>query len=542
MFRNNSFEYLQLCGNDIIYILLGLISGCIASYMSVYVNEHIGKIMIGDFSNERLYLLFKSSFVTIITTSLRGSLFTYSGKSMNHRMRCIVFKKILNQSSRYYEEKTVNDLIECATNDVHIVSNIISLHINVLSRSLVNVAIVYVLLSRISVKLTLITTIIIILDFCISHTYNKIHEKSMKGVDDANKNLNSYVRESLSHVSMIKTYATEEITILKFNKYSLNIAKYFFKECQLYALHLFIICNLPTVSTIIIIISARYLNKKEGIIAFILHNQGMYGTIKQITDLKDQYTRCKEPFERIVKIMKSESITEGYYIPNEDIKGEIKFENIHFKYASAETQVLNGLNLKINNGDKIAIIGESGCGKSTIAKLLVGILSPYRGNIYIDNINIKHYDNKWLKTKIGYMAQDSVLFSDTIANNISYGIEKCSREEIQEAAKMANADEFINNLKDKYDTVLECTELGSLSGGQRQRITIARIFIRKPKIIILDEATSALDSNCEDIVQNTINKCFGENNSSMIIIAHRKSALAIANKIYTLKDSKIILN
>jgi len=144
-----------------------------------------------------------------------------------------------------------------------------------------------------------------------------------------------------------------------------------------------------------------------------------------------------------------------------------------------------------------------------------------------------------LKRNIGYISQDSVLFSDTIANNISYGTQS-TRDEIENAAKMANAHEFITKLKDQYDTVLDCTELGSLSGGQKQRISIARALIRKPKILIFDEATSALDPYCEETVQKTINEVFGKYKSTMIIIAHRKSALSIANKIYTLKNSKVI--
>jgi ABC-type multidrug transport system fused ATPase/permease subunit len=167
------------------------------------------------------------------------------------------------------------------------------------------------------------------------------------------------------------------------------------------------------------------------------------------------------------------------------------------------------------------------------------ILSINSGNIYIDNIDSNTYDNKWLKQKIGYVAQDSILFSDTIANNIAYGIENPSEKDIINAAKKANAHEFISMLPNKYNTVLEGTELSSLSGGQKQRISIARALIRNPNILIFDEATSALDPECEEMVQNTIKKCSNEKNITVIIIAHRFSALEIADKIYRFENSQL---
>ena len=166
-------------------------------------------------------------------------------------------------------------------------------------------------------------------------------------------------------------------------------------------------------------------------------------------------------------------------------------------------------------------------------------MSIQKGNIYIDDIDFNTYNNKWLKQKIGYVAQDSILFSDTIANNIAYGMENIREEDIINAAIKANAHEFISKLPNKYNTILEGTELSSLSGGQKQRISIARALIRNPNILIFDEATSALDPACEEMVQNTIKDCSNEKNITMIIIAHRHSALEIADKIYRIENSVI---
>jgi subfamily B ATP-binding cassette protein MsbA len=343
----------------------------------------------------------------------------------------------------------------------------------------------------------------------------------------------------------MKTYANEKRSVDKYNMLSDIIAGYNYKECLLYGSNLLVVCNIPTITTIIIILSANYLETIEGLTIFILHNQGLYSTIKTIFDMKNEFIKCKEPYARITNILDTPEYVRGYYIPSDNqMYGDISFNSLSFKYEKAADPVLTDLSFKINSGDKIAIIGASGCGKSTLSKLLVNILAPTGGSITIDGININDYDCEWLKRHIGYVAQDSVLFTDTIANNISYGVSSVSgvsEEDIIEAAKNANAHEFISKLPNKYQTILEGTELSSLSGGQKQRISIARALIRKPRIIIFDEATSALDPYCEELVQQTIKDCYKNQNITMIIIAHRRSALEIADKIYELKGSQLIL-
>ena len=540
-------RYLQIGRQDVYYIIIGLVAGSIASYYSVYVSEHTSRIMQGDFSIERLEMLFWASFMTIITTSVRGGCFTYSQKCMNHRLSCIIFQKILHQPSEYYQTTPVSSLLEQATNDVRIVSDIISLNVNVISRSIINIIVTLWLLMNISYKLTLIAVILVPANFLISQAYDKIHKDIMVGFEDANKQLNTYTHETISHVSIVKTFACEYTSEKKQNNLSSNVAKYYLKESLLYSMNAFIVFNMPVLVTIIVILSANYLGIREGLVTFILHNQNIYGTVKTILDFKNEFIRCKEPYARIIALLDSQPEQKGYYIPQNDINGTITFKSIGFKYNTGSVPVLQKLNFNIQAGHRIAIIGPSGCGKSTLAKLLIGILTPSGGTILVDGIDVKNYDNRWLKNRIGYVAQDSILFSDTIANNIAYGLEHPTEEDIIKAAKLANADEFIDKLPNKYQTVLEGTELSSLSGGQKQRISIARALMRKPKIIIFDEATSALDPYCEEVVQNTIKECFTSktidqySNATMIIIAHRRSALEIADKIYSLENSQLVL-
>ena len=538
-------RYIELCDKNIKYSVLGLICGCVGSYYNVLANEHMSRMMIGDFKSERLRMLFYTNLISMIAISLRGGLFVYSQKCMNHRLRCIIYQKTLNQPLKFYETEPVNTLLERVNNDARIVSDIISLNVNVLCRSIIEVVITFWLLTNISWKLTAIVIILIPVNYLISECYKKIQKKIMANYEQHNKELNTYTHETISHISVMKTYANEKRSVDKYNILSDIIAGYNYKECLLYGSNLLVVSNIPTITTIIIILSANYLETIEGLTIFILHNQGLYSTIKTIFDMKNEFIKCEEPYARITNILDTPEYVRGYYIPSDNrMDGDISFNSLSFKYEKAADPVLTDLSFKINSGDKIAIIGASGCGKSTLSKLLVNILAPTGGSITIDGININDYDCEWLKRHIGYVAQDSVLFTDTIANNISYGLEgvsSVSEEDIIEAAKNANAHEFISKLPNKYQTILEGTELSSLSGGQKQRISIARALIRKPRIIIFDEATSALDPYCEELVQQTIKDCYKNQNITMIIIAHRRSALEIADKVYELKDSQLIL-
>ena len=534
-------RYIELIGNDKKYSIAGLIFGCTGSYYSVYSNEHMGKIMLGDFSKERLLMLLYTNVLAMVACSLRGACFTYSGNCMNIKLRKIIYNKLINQESRFYEITPVNKLLEYINNDVRVVANSISLNVNVVTRSFVHVIATLWMLNKISWKLTIIVCVLIPINMGISKLYEKANKVIMKGYDDLNKNANTYIHESISHISIIKTYATEDISNKKHISYSNNQLKYIFSETLLYGLNLLLISNIPTFTTIGIIIAAKYLDNTDSLMSFILHNQSLYDNVMAIIQYNNEFLKCKEPYKRITEMLDKDVEYKGYYIPlNNKLSGKIEFRNVYFKYEKAENNLIENFNFKINPGEKIAIIGNSGSGKSTIVKCLIDILSINKGNIYIDDIDFNTYDNKWLKQKIGYVAQDSILFSDTIANNIAYGMENINEEDIIIAAKKANAHEFISKLPNKYNTILEGTELSSLSGGQKQRISIARALIRNPNILIFDEATSALDPVCEELVQNTIKECSNEKNITMIIIAHRRSALEIADKIYRFENSVLI--
>lgn len=532
-------RYIKLADKNLKYIILGLISAIIGAYYNVYVNHYTSIIIQGNFSNEILYNLYISSLITIFFTSARGAFFVYSQKNMNNYIKLLIYEKILNQSPLFYEITPISEINDYIHEDTRLVSDIISLNINVLTRSLINIIITFFLIYEISYKLCILMIFLIIINILINYIYDKLYKYFMNGHEEISKKINNFIYETISHISVQKTLAIEDISKNKYISFNNKISKFYIRESYLYAFNAFINFNMPITTMIIIILTAKYINMTNNLILFILHFKSLFQTIKDLLEVRNEICKCEKSYKRIINMLDTPDIKKGSYIPN-NFKPSICFSNISFKYQKALSPVLDNFNFSINPYDKIAIIGASGSGKSTIAKMLLGLLKNNKGSILINDVNIDIYDNKWLKNKIGYVAQDTILFSDTIANNISYGLDNISNKEIEEISKLANAEEFISKLPNKYETFLEGTELSSLSGGQKQRIAIARALIKKPEIIIFDEATSALDPYCEEIVQKTIKDCVNKNKATMIVIAHRKSALEIVDKIYKLENSQLV--
>jgi ABC-type multidrug transport system fused ATPase/permease subunit len=531
------YKYLNLCKNNTILLIIGLFFGSITSYYSVYTNEYLSIMLNGDKSVFDNYV--KYCIITIISTAIRTGIFTYTQNHLYNNLTKLIYNKILFQKIEYYETTTVSALLDICNNDIRITSNIISLNINFYTRSISSIIFTLYILSEISYKLSIILSIIL-LSYCAIINYsNNYYNNKMAIFQEIKKKINAYIHETISHISVIKSFANENRVSEKTNKYCDELAEYYWFEILYNSLNTIFIYNIHIFTNIFIIIFSNYFNINA--VSFIVHKHKLFENFKEIIEFNNEYIKSNKSLKNILYILDNEYYNKGSFIPlSNNIRGNIIFKDIYFHYnKSPEKLILNNFYFEIKEGTKIGIIGSSGCGKSTIAKLLMNIIKQQKGVIYIDNININFYDNKWIKNQIGYVSQDNILFSDTILNNITYGLDNYDMDDVINICKIANAHEFISDLPNGYNTIFDATELSSLSGGQKQRIAIARALMRRPKILIFDEATSALDPNCEEVVQNTINNSFSKINkkSTIIIIAHRKTALKFVDKIYTFKSS-----
>jgi len=274
-------------------------------------------------------------------------------------------------------------------------------------------------------------------------------------------------------------------------------------------------------------------------VAYLLYVTTFIATVRRIIEFSEQFQRGMTGIERFLQIMDSniEIFDEPDAVELLNPKGNIEFKNVSFEYPDDHNKVFSGLNISVKSGEKIAFVGPSGGGKTTLCNLIPRFYDVTEGEIFLDGKNIKEYTLKSLRDNIGMVQQDVYLFSGTVFENISYGKPRATMEEVIEAAKKAGAHEFVSELKDGYDTYVG--ERGvKLSGGQKQRISIARVFLKNPPILILDEATSALDNESEFAVAKSLAKL--SEGRTTITIAHRLSTIRKSDRILVLTDEGIM--
>jgi len=271
-------------------------------------------------------------------------------------------------------------------------------------------------------------------------------------------------------------------------------------------------------------------------LSFVVAVMMMYDPLKKLSRVNNDFQMIRASLQRIKEIFLTQEEKEGK-VEKKELAGEIVFQNVSFQYPDHKDSALEGIDMKIRPGETIAIVGYSGAGKSTLTDLVLGFWNNFTGSITIDGTDLKDYSLRNLRSHIGVVSQDIILFDDTVRNNILFGKPTATNEEIIEAAKAAYAHEFVMNMPNGYDTSIG--ERGiKLSGGQKQRISLARAIIKNPKILILDEATSSLDTDSETKIQKALEGIMP--GRTTIIIAHRLSTIQKADRIVVMDKGKII--
>ncbi|MDO5027370.1 MAG: ABC transporter ATP-binding protein [Tissierellia bacterium] len=467
------------------------------------------------------------------------------GAMIEKDMRRDVFTHIQILDDEFFSNTKIGQLIARVTTDLFDVTEF-SHHFpeEILSAS-VKIIIAFIVLLRINISLTILMFIMLPLMMLMTKRVRSKMRKTQKDQRHQIGEINAGIEDSLLGIKVIRSFANEHIEIEKFERNNhrfLDIKKSFYTVVAKF--HMITRFLDACMYMVVLIIGGNLLIKGHinagDFVMYIMYTTSLLNTVIRIVDFSEVFERGMTGVERFVEIMDTNPniVDKKNALDLKDVRGQIIFDNVTFSYNEKDDKktVLDGLNLRIEAGKKVALVGPSGGGKTTLTNLIPRFYEVDKGSITIDGTDIRDIKLFSLRNNIGIVHQDVYLFSGTIADNISYGKPDASDQEIIEAAKLAGAMEFIDDLPEGINTYVG--ERGvKLSGGQKQRISIARVFLKNPPILILDEATSALDNKSEKIVQDSLERL--SQGRTTITIAHRLSTIINSDEIIILTDRGI---
>ena len=466
------------------------------------------------------------------------------GAKIETDMRRNAYAHLQKLSDSYYNNTKIGQIMGRITNDLFDITEFSHHCPEEFFIAFIKITVSFIILARINLPLTLLVFMFVPIMTVVCRAINKRMRKAFSEQRYQIGELNANIEDSLLGQKVVKAFANEDMENARFdvgNREFLRIKKYSYKIMGLFQTSTRVFDGLMYL-TVLVGGGLFLINRKiqpGDMVAYVMFVSTLIATIRRIIEFAEQFQRGMTGIERFLQIMDAD--IDIFDDPGAtDIispKGEIEFKNVTFEYPDDHNEVFSNLNLKIHAGEKVAIVGPSGGGKTTLCNLIPRFYDPTGGTITIDGRDIKKITLKSLRKNIGMVQQDVYLFSGTIFENIRYGRPDASRDEVIEAAKCAGADEFIRELKNGYDTYVG--ERGvKLSGGQKQRISIARVFLKNPAIIILDEATSALDNESEYAVAKSLNRL--AEGRTTLTIAHRLSSIRNSDRILVLTDEGIV--
>ena len=458
-------------------------------------------------------------------------------------MRQDVFKHVVNLSFEQTDNFTTGSLVTRITNDITQVTNIVSMSMRMLIRTFMQFAGGIVALLTINPKfsnvllyiLPVLLVVIVIILAIISPKFSIMQSR----VDD----VNAVVQENVTGARVVKAYTAEEKETKRFEKANQNLFDINWKVFKTMS----IMSPFMSVCIYVALVSIMYIGGKDIVAGSGLEVGDLTAAISYITMIlfgfmmlamfAQTIVRGTASIKRLNAVLDTNPVVrEGKVSETEEI-GTVEFKNVNFIYpGSSGEKVLSNINLKVNKGEKIGILGSTGCGKSTLVNLITRFYDATDGEVFVDGVNVKDFTFNSLRNKVALVLQKSELYTGTIKDNICWGKEDATLEEVEYAAKIAQADLFIKSFNEGYDTFV--AEKGSsLSGGQKQRISISRALIKKPEILIFDDSTSALDLQTEANLYKAINESLKD--MTIITIAQRVASVRNADKIVVLNDGEI---
>lgn len=464
------------------------------------------------------------------------------GARMEYDMRRDIFSHLQKLSFNYFDNTKTGQIMSRIVNDLFDISELAHHGPEEIFISAVKITGAFIILMTVDVKLTLI--IFAFIPFMMGFAY--YYNNKMRAVFKRNRqkiaDVNAQLEDSIAGIRVVKSFSNEELEKVKFgvgNQEFLDTKteSYYYMGKFFSGIRLFD----GIIYIVVAIIGALFIRSGDiltvDLVTYLLYINTLLTPIRKLIDFTEQFQRGMTGFERFLEILDTELDIEDKEdsIELHDVKGRVTFEEVSFKYDEG-VHVLKGIDLKLEPGETVALVGPSGGGKSTLCSLIPRFYEVTEGSIKIDGVDVRDIKLESLRRSIGIVQQDVYLFAGTIMENIRYGRPDASDEEVIEAARKANAHEFVEAFEKGYETYVG--ERGvKLSGGQKQRISIARAFLKNPPILILDEATSALDNQSEKIVQQSLEQL--ASNRTTFVIAHRLSTIRKAKNILVLTDNGI---
>lgn len=482
-----------------------------------------------------------------IIDGLAAFYMAYSGHVMGARietdMRQDAFEHLQRLSDSYFNNTKVGQIMSRITSDLFDVTEFAHHCPEEFFIAFIKTVISFVILARINLTLTVVIFLFIPIMAVSCSYFNFRVRAAFKKQRNHIGELNAKIEDNLLGNRVVRAFANEDIEIEKFradNQKFLDIKQEAYKYMAAFQDTIRMFDGF--MYTVVIVAGGLFmLNGRIAagdLVAYTMYISTLLTTIRRIIEFAEQFQRGMTGIERFVEIMDSsvDILDEEGARTLEKVDGNIEFEHVSFEYPDDQNPVLANINLKIRAGEKVALVGPSGGGKTTLCNLIPRFYDTTAGRIRIDGQELKDIALASLRSNIGVVQQDVYLFSGTIYDNISYGRPGASRKDVIEAAKLAGADEFISGLKEGYDTYVG--ERGvKLSGGQKQRISIARVFLKNPPILILDEATSALDNESEQLVTRSLDQL--AEGRTTLTIAHRLTTIQNADRILVLTEGRI---
>ncbi|MGG7151113.1 ABC transporter ATP-binding protein [Clostridium neonatale] len=540
-------SYVKPYKKEMVITLIVMLVSSIASLMGPYLVKIAMDENIPSKDMRGLVLICIIFVTTIVISSIcmkyKIKTMTFVGQSVVRNIRSDLFNHLQKLPFSYYDSRPHGKILVRVVNYVNSLSDLLSNGLINLLTDLFSIFVIIGFMVFISPKLTLICMIGMPILALVVALLAKVQRITTQRYSNKQSNLNAYIQESISGMKVTQAFVRERVNAEKFKVVSgenrstwMTAVKYqlmlwpAIDNISVFTVSLVYLVGIKAIGEVITI---------GTLVAFVGYIWRFWNPIVNISNFYNTLIMAMAYLERIFETLDEEvsisNLPNAYEMPS--IEGNIEFKNVVFKYEDEEREILKNVSFKVNAGETIALVGPTGAGKTTIINLLSRFYDVTKGEVIIDNNNIRNVTLSSLREQMGVMLQDTFIFSGTILENIRYGNLSATEEEIINASKAVRAHEFIINLKDGYNT--QVNERGSrLSVGQRQLISFARALLADPKILILDEATSSIDTKTEKALQEGLDRLLKGRTS--FVIAHRLSTIKNADRIMVINDGRIV--